>query len=403
MDIERLLEISPELSEYVIEVRRHLHENPELSWQEYETTRYIRGELERIPGVELIPLGMDTGVVARILGGKPGRRVALRADMDALRGHEAYISPCMSGRAGVAHLCGHDFHMAALLGAARLLSAHRDGLCGEVVLIFQPAEETTQGAAAMVSHGLYERCPFDAVFGLHNRPEIGTGHVVVKPGALMASKINFRIRVHGVGGHGSMPHRCVDPIVCAAAMVGAVLTIASRNVDPMRALVLSICSIHAGTPDNLIVDMAEMTGSMRYLDRATGDRALERLREVVSGVSATYGCRSEFEIVERVRSVENAGVLYGTALQAARDALGADAVVESESALATEDFSEYMQFAPGWFYWIGNSRAGDMAYPWHHEKFHVDEPAVLLGARLLAASAWRFLDADVPAFPAPKI
>ena len=275
-----------------------------------------------------------------------------------------------------------------------MLAEVRNGLHGNVLFIFQPAEETTDGARALIAHGLYEKCPFQAVFGLHNRPEVPTGHVVVKRGALMAAKINFKIVVHGVGGHGSMPHRCVDPVVCAAAIVQTVLTIPSRNVDPMEAMVASICSIHGGTPDNLIVDRVEMTGAMRYLDEQTGERGLQRLKTIVKSVAETYECTSEFEITERVRPVFNDERLYPLAMDVAERIFGQDAVESSSGCLATEDFSEYMRLAPGWFYWLGNRKPDEGISPWHNSNFHVDDDALPYGARLLATSAWAFLDSD---------
>ena len=374
-------------------IKRHIHQHPETSWHEHETTRYISEQLAQIDGVEILPLGLETGVVAVIHGAGEGPAVALRADIDALEVCEAWPSDCQSLVAGRAHACGHDFHTACLLGAAMQLSGMRASFGGDVVLIFQPAEETTDGARKIIGTGIFEKYPIKAVFGLHNRPEITTGHVVVKPAPLMAAKINFRVTVGGVGGHGSMPHKCVDPIVCAAAIVQNVLTIPSRNVDPMEAIVLSICSIHGGTPQNLIVDRVEMTGSMRYLSPAVGARALERMRTVVASTGATFECTTEFEIVEQVPAVINSAELLENALAAAHAAIGPDAVVSSESALASEDFADYTQLVPGFFYWLGARREGDETYAWHNAKFHTDDDALVYGAQLLAASALTVLPA----------
>lgn len=395
MSIEHFLLATEDEESRIRALRHDLHRHPETAFNEHRTTEVIRTFLSSIDHVDILndTLGLSdhTGVVAMIRGGQPGKTVALRADIDALQAEEGETGSVCSEIPGFAHLCGHDAHTACLCGAALRLSAHRDELPGNVLLIFQPAEETTRGARFLLDHGLFEKYPFQAVFGLHNRPEIPTGRVVVKPGPLMASKINFEIVVHGLGGHGSMPHQCVDPIVCAAAMVQNVLTVASRNVDPMQALVLSICSIHGGTPDNLIVDTVTMTGSMRYLDAKTGNRALTRLKTIVSATAETFECTADFTIVERVLTVDNNPRLQSIAEQAAQDALGSDAVVYSPSALASEDFSEYMTCAPGWFYWLGNGTPNDKTYPWHHKNFHIDDNMLPLGARLLASSAIRFL------------
>ena len=373
-------------------IKRHIHQHPETSWHEFETTKYIREQLAHIDGVEVLELGLKTGVVAVIHGHVPGKAVALRADIDGLEVNEAYHSDYPSLIQNRMHACGHDFHTASLIGAAVLLAQTRSDWNGDVVLIFQPAEETTDGARVIIDTGIFEKYPIAAVFGLHNRPEITTGHVVVKPAPLMAAKINFTVTVHGVGGHGSMPHKCVDPIVCAAAIVQNVLTIASRNVDPMQAIVLSICSIHGGTPQNLIVDRVEMTGAMRYLSPEVGKRALERLKTVISATGEAFECRTEFNIVEQVPAVINSPKLFENALTAAKYAIGADAVVDSESALASEDFADYMQIVPGFFYWLGSRKPDEPVYSWHHDHFHTDDDALVYGARLLAISALTVLD-----------
>ncbi len=367
-------------------IRAHLHRHPEVSWQEFETTAYIRTVLSSIPHVEILELGLKTGVIARLEGALEGPCVALRADIDAIQMTECWESPCVSENLGVAHGCGHDFHTTCLLGAAMLLSQRRQTLKGSVIFIFQPAEETTNGALEIIRTGIFEKYGISAVFGLHNRPEIETGKVLVKQGGLMAAKINFKITVHGLGGHGSMPHKCVDPIVCAASMVQNVLTVASRNIDPMKAIVLSICSIHGGTPQNLVVDTVEMTGSMRWHDPEVGERALERLKTIVKATAETFECRADFEIVESVPAVFNHPELLERAQRAAILALGEGCMVPSESCLATEDFSEYMQLVPGFFFWLGCRNPQETtAYPWHHAMFHVDDDALEGGAHLLAA------------------
>ena len=373
-------------------VKRHLHQHPETSWHEHETTAYIRSQLSQIEGVEVLSLGLDTGVIAVVHGNGPGKTVALRADIDALAVCEAWQSEFPSLENGRMHACGHDFHTASLFGAALLLSQTRSEWSGNVVLIFQPAEETTDGARRIIQTGIFEKYPIEAIFGLHNRPEITTGHVVVKPAPLMAAKINFTVTVTGVGGHGSMPHLCVDPIVCASAIVQHVLTIPARNVDPMQAIVLSICSIHGGTPQNLIVDKVEMTGAMRYLSPKVGERALQRLKTVISSTGEAFECETAFQIVEQVPAVINSPDLYENAVAAAKIAIGENAIVESDSALASEDFADYMQLVPGFFYWLGSRKPEEPVYSWHNDHFHTDDDALEYGARLLAISALTVLN-----------
>ncbi len=386
-----LPDIDEAFQQDLLSIRHHLHQHPEISWEEVETTAYIREQLLHIDGVELVDLGLQTGVVAHLKFARQGHCVALRADIDALKVCEKWDSPFKSLIEGKGHLCGHDFHTTGLIGAAKLLSRLRHELAGEVVFIFQPAEETTNGAREIIAKGAFDRFPIEAIFGLHNRPEVETGRVVVHEGPLMAAKINFSITVHGVGGHGSMPHKCVDPIVCASAIVQAVLTIPARNVDPMEALVLSICSIHGGTPMNLIVDQVEMTGSMRYHQPAVGERALARLKQVVEATAACFECKADFVIDEQVPAVINSHEMTEIARQAAALALGSDAIVDSVPGLATEDFADYMQRVPGFFYWLGSRQANEAVYSWHNEMFHVDDAAQVGAAKLLAQSALCFL------------
>ena len=384
--------LSPLQEQSVRELKRTIHRNPELSWKEYDTTKLIRKTLEELPGIEITDSGLDTGICAVLTGGRPGRTAALRADIDAIEANEEYSSDCVSGSPGIAHMCGHDFHTASLLGAEMLLSEHRDEIPGRILFLFQPAEETTTGAQALVKTGILETEHAEAVFGLHNRPEVPTGQVVVHEGPLMAAKINFRILVHGRGGHGSMPQKCVDPIVCASAMIQGIQTVISRNIDPLEAIVLSVCSIHAGTPDNLIVDEAVMTGSMRTFEPAVEARALERLRRIVDATADAYECTAEFIIEEAVPAVINREPMVSLAREAAKKVLGEDGVVDSAPGLATEDFSFYMQKVPGFFYWLGSGTAGEECASWHNSRFHTNDSALRYGAELLAQSAMEFLN-----------
>ncbi|MGO5052561.1 M20 metallopeptidase family protein [Lachnospiraceae bacterium LCP25S3_G4] len=381
------LQLTKEQQEKMVLIKSKLHEYPELSWKEYQTAALIRKELSMLEGIEFIETSLDTAVVARIRGNGSGKTIALRADMDAIQGEERWESKSVSKREGVAHLCGHDFHTAALLGAAMILGDMRGKINGDVVFLFQPAEETTTGARRLVEEGILKKCQVDAIFGLHNRPEIPTGQVVVKKGPLMAAKNNFRIVVNGIGGHGSMPHKCVDPIVCAAAIIQSVQTINSRNIDPMEAIVLSICSVHGGTFDNLIVDKIEMTGSMRTFQSNVEERALKRLHTMVEQLAAAYECTATLSIEESVPAVANPESMYELALAAAKKVVGEKHIVETKGCLATEDFACYMQEVPGFFYWLGVGKQGEPHYSWHNDKFHTDDQALHYGAKLLAQSA----------------
>lgn len=368
--------------------RVYLHIHPEVSWKEYNTAAYIREVLGELPGVEVIKNSVETAVIARIKGGSAGKNIALRADTDALYVTEAWESEHMSENEGICHACGHDSHTAALLGAAALLSKHREELSGDAVLIFQPAEETTTGAEALIETGLLKELQVDAIFGLHNRPEVESGKIVVNLGPMMTAKKNFKIIIHGLGGHGSMPEHCVDPIVCASAMIQNIQTIASRNIAPQDAIVLSICSIHGGTQENLIVDTVEMTGSMRTFNPEVEARGMERLRAIIEHTAITYECTADFEVLEEIPSVWNGQPMYEIAKQAADTAVGESKVVTAQPSMASEDFANFMQEVPGFFYWFGNRREGETCYAWHSDHFHVDDEALEAAALTMAQSVF---------------
>lgn len=390
------LSLTTEEEDLIRALKAHFHRFPELSWKEYETTALIRKELEKLDGIEflddIIGNGIKegqtgpTGVIAKIKGNLPGKTVALRADIDALACRELADVDVKSELPGVAHTCGHDFHTASLLGAAMILSRIRDRLPGEVVLLFQPAEETTDGAERLIEAGLFDKLPMDYIFGLHNRPEVETGKIVVKNGSLMSMKDNFKITLHGVGGHGSMPHKCTDPIVCAASLIQAIQTIVSRNTDPLEAVVITIGSIHGGTHENLIIEEVTMTGSMRSFDQTAHDRAIKRLKDIIRLTAETYECDWELELKDPMPAVNNPSFMYEIAKKAVETAFGPEAVTDAKPSLASEDFSRFMQRVPGFFYWIGNRKPGDTCFSWHNAKFHCDDDALKYGAVVLAQS-----------------
>lgn len=377
-------------------IKNHLHQYPELSWQEYETTTYIRNVLQTLEGFEFLDdiLGNGikegqssaTGVVAVLKGGKPGKTIALRADIDALAAIEEADVEVKSRIPGKAHTCGHDFHTAALLGTAMILSRVRNDLSGNVIFIFQPAEETTDGAGKMIDVGLFQKTSIDMLFGLHNRPEIETGKVVVKNGPLMASKDKFKITLYGVSAHGSMPHKGTDPIVCAAAMIQALQTVSSRNTDPFEPIALSIGSIHSGVQENLIPNHLEMTGSIRIFDPASHKRAIKRVETIVEMIAQSYECGYDLQWQESLPALINPEPMYQIARRAVTAALGEEAIVDSQPTLATEDFSLFMQKVPSFFYWIGNRKPEDTCYSWHNTKFHTDDDALKIASAVMAQS-----------------
>ena len=369
-------------------LKADLHAYPELSFQERRTTAILWEKLSAL-GLELVDLGMETGVVAFLRGALPGKTVALRADIDAIAQQEP-DGPGASAHPGMMHACGHDFHTACLYGAAKLLSAGRDSLRGNVVFLFQPAEEVTQGAAAMAAHGLWDKLPCgkpNLLFGLHNRPELSTGRVAVIEGGIMSGKEHFEIALRGVAGHGGSPHKCVDVIVPAAAIIQAVQSIVSRSTDPLDSLVCAVLSIHAGTAENFVPDRLTMTGAIRAHSAAVMERAKRRLEEIVRGVAEAHGCTHALEFIPQVPPTVNSPAMTALARRAAEAVVGAEHVVSPRPDMGSEDFAVFGLEVPSFFYWVGSGQPGRENAPWHSEHFRTDDSALPIGAALLAQSA----------------
>lgn len=369
-------------------LKEQLHRHPESSFHETDTTALIREKLEEL-GLVFVDLGMETGIVAVLEGGSPGKTVAMRADIDCIAETEDARHTVRSDTAGLMHGCGHDFHTACLYGAARLLAAQRDTLKGRVAFLFQPAEEVTQGAAEMLSHGLWDKlggAPA-ALFGLHNRPELPAGQIAVRKGPIMAGKINFRVTLRGKAGHGGAPHKCIDPIVAGAALTQGIQTIVSRSTDPLDALVCAVYSIHTDAPDFFVPASLSMTGSIRYLRDTVGERAAERLRVLADGNAAAYGCECEVELLPQVPVTRNVPSLFEIARQAAEETVGEEQVVCPLPDMGSEDFAVFGADVPSFFYWLGSGFPEKENAPWHSPKFLTNDCALPLGAALLARSA----------------
>lgn len=383
-----LLKQAEAMAEELRGFKDELHRRPELSFQEIRTTALLKQALTDL-GLELIDLGMDTGAVALLRGGKPGGTVALRADIDAIAQQEAPHEGVVSQVGGIMHGCGHDFHTTGLYGAAKLLAGRRETLAGNVVFLFQPAEEVTQGAQAMLDHGLLDKLPERPryLFGLHNRPELPAGTIAVMEGPVMAGKSHFTITLHGKSGHGGSPHKCTDVIVAGAAVVNALQTVVSRDTDPLDSVVCSVLSIHAGTPDNFVPDTLTMTGSIRFHQEWAHQKACKRLEELTVGVAAAYGCTAEVSFHPGVPATVNSPKLTALARKAALALVEPDKVVSPRPDMGSEDFAVFGQHIPAFFYWLGSGFPGRDNPCWHNEHFRTDDSALPLAAALLAESA----------------
>ena len=352
-----------------------LHEIPERALEEYETTAYIKKICEGYP-VDLIDIDMETGAVYYLDAGQD-ETIALRADIDALPTEQ-----------GPRHLCGHDAHAGTLLGAMHYLCAVKEDLPYNVLFIFQPAEEGTQGAKAMIEHGLFDKAPQKParIFGIHNRPEVDCGDVVVHKGPLMSEKNIYKITYTGSTGHGSTPQKCIDPIVASAAFVTGLQTIVSKNVDPYEPVICTVNSVVAGGPDIPAPKDAVITGYFRSFDHETHERMQNRLIRMAESIAEAYECKCDIDIIHAVPAVDNSEEMCEIALRAAETAVGREHVVDSRACLASEDFALFGEYIPSFFYWVGSGTPGKICASWHDPAFCVDSKYMETAVPVFCAS-----------------
>lgn len=358
--------------------RRHLHAHPELSLECHETAAFVVGKLQEF-GVDRIETGIaQSGVVAVIKGRGDGPVTGLRADMDALPIDEATGADWASTVPGRMHACGHDGHTAMLLGAAKYLCETRN-FAGQVVLIFQPAEETVGGGRMMVEDGIMDRFGVQEVYALHTDPFGDLGEFRTNPGAIMAAVDDFEITVQGEGGHAAYPHECRDPMPCALAIGQALQVLVSRETDPLGSLVVSLTQVHAGTAHNIIPETVLMAGTVRSLDPQIRDRAEQRMAVLVAGQAASYGMTATLDYRRNYPSTVNHADQAGFAVEVARTVSGR--VVDNlPPEMGAEDFSYMLEARPGCFLFLGQGKGPSV----HHPEFDFNDEAAPIGASFFA-------------------
>ncbi|MGI2327488.1 amidohydrolase [Planococcus sp. YIM B11945] len=379
-------------SEELIQIRRKLHSEPELSWEEVKTTQFV---FEYLQNLEIECRKTEpTGVIGELKGGKPGKTVALRADMDALSVEEldAELSYKSSER-GKMHACGHDAHTAMLLAAAKALVAIKDEIPGTVRFIFQPAEEVATGAKAMVNQGAVEGV--DNVFGIHIWSQSPTHSVSCTPGPSFASADIFKVHFKGRGGHGAMPQACIDAAVIASSFVMNLQAIVARTIDPAKPAVVTVGKMTVGTRFNIIAENAEIEGTVRCFDPAVQDHIEKQLQIYADQTAAIYGGTAKLEYIRGTQAVINEAQSAELVQKVAAAAFGESRLYEEKPTMGAEDFSFYLDQVPGSFALVGSgSEEKGTQWAHHHGRFNIDEEAMETGAELYAQYAWAFLNQD---------
>ena len=377
-------ETAQKYSDYVVDIRRKIHRNPELSTQEFETSKLVQEELDKI-GVPYEICGeLGTGVLATVKGALPGKTILMRGDMDALPVVEEADVPFKSEHEGKMHACGHDCHTSSLLTAAHILNDIKDELHGTVKLAFQPAEETAQGAKDMIAGGALEGV--DGVYGMQVWSGVPVGTACAAAGGRMASAGMFEIWVQGKGGHGAEPANCIDAITCTTAIVNSLQTIVSREFRPMDAAVLTVGRIDAGFRWNVIADKAYIAGTTRCFDNDIAKEFPEKIERIAKGVAAAYRCTVEFKYTDLVPPTVNHPEMSAIVEQSIRTIMGEDANFDFGPTTGGEDFAFFINAAPNQLGAIclmgGRNEAEGCCYEHHSPKFKVDEAALLNAAAL---------------------
>ncbi|MFQ3616568.1 MAG: M20 family metallopeptidase [Cyanobacteriota bacterium] len=387
--LSQIKDLAASLAPRLVEIRRHLHSHPELSGQEYQTAAYVSGVVSSC-GLHVQELVGKTGVVAELHGtGEDSRMLAIRTDMDALPIQERTGLEFASRQKGIMHACGHDVHTTVGLGTAMVLAQLGVRFPGTTRFLFQPAEETAQGAGWMIRDGVMEGVT--AIFGVHTFPTIPGGSVGIRYGALTAAADDLELVIMGESGHGARPHEAIDAIWIASQVVTTLQQAISRTQNPLRPVVLTIGQIQGGRAPNVIADQVRMLGTVRSLHPETSANLPAWIEQIVANVCQSYGAKYTLNYRRGVPSVQNDPALTQIMESAASEAWGGDRVqILLEPSLGAEDFSLYLQHAPGTMFRLGVAFTDKPNYPLHHPQFHVDETAIVTGVVTMAYAAYKY-------------